>query len=136
VRDRLAALQLADKLQSKTISSPFDHVEFEHAWKNGAWHCYQPLSFDLSNEENIREKARRWAGQMLALEKATEQFKPYFFVGLPSDASLEPAYRAALQILSLSPNSPEVIEETRIEDLVGRIASEIGQAGTSTTTRG
>ena len=36
----------------------FDHVEFEHAWKNGAWHCYQPISFDLANEENVRDKAR------------------------------------------------------------------------------
>lgn len=127
VHDRLAELKLADRLQPKTIASPFDRVEFEHAWKNGAWHCFQPLSFDLANEENIREKARRWAGQMLALKEATELFKPYFLVGSPSNRALEDAYRAALNILKLSPFSPEVIEETRIEDLVGRIASEIRQ---------
>jgi Protein of unknown function (DUF3037) len=57
VRDRLAERKLADRLQAKTISSSLDCVEFEHAWKNGAWHCYQPLSFDLANEENIRDKA-------------------------------------------------------------------------------
>jgi hypothetical protein len=128
VRDRLTELKLADRLQQKTIASPFDRVEFDHAWKNGEWHCFQPLSFDLANEENIREKARRWAGQMLALKDATEPFKPYFFVGLPSDRSLDDAFRAALNILKLSPFSPEVIEETRIEDLVRQIAREIEQS--------
>src|SRR5438046_2141752 len=64
VRDRLAELHLADRLQPKRIESRIDAVEFQHAWKNGAWHCYQPLSFDLANEEVIREKARRWAGLM------------------------------------------------------------------------
>jgi len=128
VRDRLAELKLADRLQPKTIASPFDQVEFDHAWKNGAWHCFQPLSFDLANEENIREKARRWAGQMLALKEAIEPFKPYFFVGSPGDRALEDAYKAALNILKLSPFSPEVIEEARIEDLVRRIAKEIEQA--------
>ena len=128
VRDRLVELRLADRLQPKTIASPFDRVEFDHAWKNGEWHCFQPLSFDLANEENIREKARRWAGKILALKEATEPFKPYFFVGAPSDRALEGAYRAALKILTLSPLSSEVIEETRLDDLVGLIAKEIHQA--------
>jgi hypothetical protein len=128
VRDRLAELKLADRLQPKTITSPFDRVHFDHAWRNGEWHCFQPLSFDLANEENIREKARRWAGQMVALKETPEPFKPYFFVGSPSDRALEEAYRAALKILKLSPFSPEVIEESRIEDLIRRIAIEIEQA--------
>ena len=117
--------KLADRLQRKKIASPIDSVEFDHAWKNGEWHCFQPLSFDLANEDNIRDKARRWAGQMLALKEPTEPFKPYFFVGSPSDQTLEDAYRAALKILKLSPCSPEVIEEAQIEDLVRRIVTEI-----------
>jgi hypothetical protein len=103
VRDRLVELKLADRLQRKKIASPIDSVEFDHAWKNGEWHCFQPLSFDLANEDNIRDKARRWAGQMLALRGSTEPFKPYFFVGSTSDQTLEDAYRAALNILKLSP---------------------------------
>jgi hypothetical protein len=101
-------------------------VDFEHAWKNGEWHCYQPLSFDLANEENIRDKARRWAGHMLALKDASEPFRPYFFVGSPSDQSLARAYEAAISILKLSPGEPQVIEENRIDDLVHQIEDEIG----------
>jgi Protein of unknown function (DUF3037) len=125
VRDRLAERNLADRLQAKTIVSPLDHVDFQHAWKNGAWHCYQPVSFDLANEENIREKARRWAGHMLALKDASEPFRTYFFVGLPSDHNLTSAYEAAVNILKLSPGEPQIIDETRIDDLVHQIEDEI-----------
>jgi hypothetical protein len=125
VRDRLAERNLADRLQPKTITSLVDRVEFEHAWENGAWHCYQPLSFDLANEENIRDKARRWAGHMLALGGASDPFRPYFFVGSPSDLALVPAYRAAIGILKLSPCEPRVIEEAGIDDLVSQIEDEI-----------
>ena len=125
VRDRLAELHLADRLQPKRIESRIDAVEFQHAWKNGAWHCYQPLSFDLANEEVIREKARRWAGQMLALSNPIEPFKPYFFVGRPNNPDLGSAYHAAVEILKLSPVSPEVIEETEIDRLVRQIEAEL-----------
>jgi hypothetical protein len=125
VRDRLAELHLADRLQPKKIESRIDAVEFQHAWKNGAWHCYQPLSFDLANEEGIREKARRWAGQMLALSNPIEPFKPYFFVGRPDNRNLASAYGAALEILKLSPGSPEVIEETEIDRLLRQIEAEL-----------
>jgi hypothetical protein len=100
-------------------------VKFEHAWKNGAWHCYQPISFDLANDENIRDKARRWAGHMLALTNASEPFQPYFFVGAPTDEKLRLAYEAALKILKLSPVGPKVIEENEIDDLVRQIEDEI-----------
>lgn len=125
VKDRLAQEQLADCLRPKTIVSPVDRVEFAHAWKNGVWHCYQPLSFDLANEETIREKARRWAGTMLALKDSAEPFKPHFFVGLPTSTELSEAYRAAIRILQLSPGEPQIIEETKIDDLVRQIENEI-----------
>ncbi|MCC6983605.1 MAG: DUF3037 domain-containing protein [Bauldia sp.] len=125
VRDRLAERKLADCLRAKTITSPLDHVEFEHAWKNGAWHCYQPVSFDLANEETIRDKARRWAGHLLALKDSAEPFRTYFFVGLPSDPSLKSACSAAMNILKLSPGKPEVKDETCIEDLVDQIEDDI-----------
>lgn len=125
VRDRLAERNLIDRLQRKKIVSPVDHVEFEHAWKNGTWQCYQPLSFDLANEENIREKARRWAGHLLALQGASDEFRPYFLVGAPGDRRLGTAYQAALSILKLSPGTPEIFEESGIDDFVQQIEDEI-----------
>lgn len=125
VHDLLAARNLAGRLQSKVISSDFDTVEFQHAWKNGAWHCYQPLSFDLASDENIREKARRWAGTILSLSSSSESFKPHFLVGAPSNLELKGAYSAALHILKLAPVDSEIIEESNAEALAHQIEDEI-----------
>lgn len=125
VRDMLIARKIADRLQPKVIRSDVDQVEFEHAWKNGAWHCYQPLSFDLSSSDNIRDKAARWAGHMWALDRADEPFKPHFVVGAPSNPQLHAAYEKALKLLALSPGAPEVIEESGAEDLVDKIEDEL-----------
>lgn len=118
IREKLTEKNLIDKLQSKVIVSPVDKIEFEHAWKNGAWHCYLPLSFDLVSEDNIREKAARWTGHMHALKTASEDFKPYFLVGAPTDPKLRGAYLSAIGILKLSPQIPKIIEESQFDELV------------------
>lgn len=125
VREKLADRKIADRLTKKRISSSVDSVEFEHAWKNGAWHCYQPLSFDLTTDEYIREKARRWAGQMLSLKGSETEFRPYFLVGAPDRKDLFSSYEAAIEILKLSPNNPQIFEESQVDELVGLIEDEI-----------
>jgi hypothetical protein len=125
VRDRLAERNISHCLQAKVIVSAYDRVEFQHAWKNGAWHCYQPLSFDLATGETIREKARRWVGQMVAVHGASEPFKPFFLVGAPADPGLGEAYQAAVSILKLCPGDPQVFDETEVDDLVDQIENEI-----------
>lgn len=125
VRDLLIARNIADRLQPKVIRSPVDQVEFDHAWKNGAWNCYQPLSFDLSSSENIREKAARWAGHMLALSDSEELFRPHFIVGPPSNPQLELAYEQALALLKRSPGTPEVVEESEAAILVDRMEDQL-----------
>jgi hypothetical protein len=125
VRDLLLQRNLAHKLQPKIISSAVDKVEFAHAWKNGAWHCYQPLSFDLATSETIKDKAKRWAGQMLALQHADEPFKPHFVVGAPSEPALHDAFETAVKILKLSPVDAEIIDESDVATLVNRIEDQL-----------
>jgi hypothetical protein len=129
VRQRLLERQIADRLQPKTIRSSIDQVVFEHAWKNGAWHCYQPLSFDLASGDNIRDKAARWVGHMVGLKDASEDFKPHFFVGAPSNPTLREDYMRAIGVLRLSPIETEIVEETEIDRLVDEIEREIATAG-------
>lgn len=125
VRELLVERNLADRLQPKTISSPIDQVEFEHAWKNGAWHCYQPLSFDLVTGEGIREKAARWSGHMTGLSHAVEPIRPHFIVGAPADPTLTDAYRRAVDLLRASALQPRVFEETEANQLVQEIEGEM-----------
>lgn len=117
----LAERKIKDRLTPKTITSSIDHVEFAHAWKNGAWHCYQPLSFDLTDEEGIREKARRWVGALHCLSDAEEGFRPYFLIGAPQRDHLSQAYHAALRMLEKSPLTTEIYEEAQVIEFVDRI---------------
>jgi hypothetical protein len=50
-RKELERKQVLAKLQSKRIIAKDDEYEFEHAWKNGEWRCYEPISFDLEEPE-------------------------------------------------------------------------------------
>lgn len=123
VREKLAERKIADRLEPVVIRSPLDDVRFDHAWKNGAWHCYQPISFDLLQGDSIRDKAAKWAGQLLALEHSSEPFKAYFLVGAPSSPKLRSDYERAIGILKL--RSPEVVEEAEIDTLIDRIEADI-----------
>jgi hypothetical protein len=121
IRNRLDELKIANFLESKTIRSQLDSVSFEHAWKNGAWHCYQPVSFDLTTEDYIRQKAAKWAGHLLALQGTDDDFLPYFFVGKPDNEALLDAYHDAIEILKLSPAKVQVFEEKDSDELVSQI---------------
>ncbi len=125
VREELAKRDLLDRLQPKKIVSPIDEVEFGSAWKNGVWHCYQALSFDLVTSEGIREKAARWSGHMTGLSKAEEDIQPYFIVGAPSDPALENDYSRAINLLRESSLNPKVFVESQSGELAELIATQM-----------
>lgn len=127
VRQKLEELSLADRLQDKAINGGLDDIHFKHAWKNGQWHVYEPLSFDLVDADGIKGKAREWLGHLSAVLAGgqAEQFKAHFVVGKPSNPALESAYRTAITILQAAPNNPEIYEETQVEDLVSKIEDEV-----------
>jgi hypothetical protein len=121
----LKARNIADRLTPKIISSELEQVKFGHAWKNGAWHCCQPLSFDLASVDNIREKAVLWHGRLSTLRGTSEEFKPHFVVGAPSDRSLQREFDHALRILMDSPVKPDIVQEAEIGRLVDQIAHDV-----------
>jgi hypothetical protein len=125
VRQKLEERDLANCLQEKVIQGGRDDIVFNHAWKNGVWHCYEPVSLDLSEADGIKDKARRWLGHLAAVSDGAEAFKTYFIVGAPRDAALEPAYRKALDILQAGPTDVEVYEEGDVDQLVAVIEDEI-----------
>ena len=125
VKELLTARNLISKLQPKRITSPVDEVQFESAWKNGVWHCYQALSFDLDTSEGIRNKAARWSGHMTGLSKAEEKIRPYFIVGAPSHPDLNRDYSRAIDLLRASALNPLVYEESQSRELADLISDQI-----------
>ncbi len=125
-RTALEKRNVLSHLREKVIAVADDSVKFEHAWKNGAWHCYEPLSFDLSSVASIREKAHRWLGQVSSIKDAREDFRVYFLVGKPTDSGLNEAYEKAVSILRKAPAS-EVVEEESAEAFSESLAQTISQ---------
>lgn len=112
-------------LQPKKITVQDDEVEFQHAWKNGVWHCLEPVSFDLSSADSIREKAHKWLGQLLSVKEAREQFKVYLLLGEPQPEALRPAFDKAVSILHRLPVPSEVIRESSASAFSEQFAREI-----------
>ena len=125
LREKLVARNIERYLTRKKISSDIDEVQFDHAWKNGVWHVYEALSFELATPEGIQGKAARWSGHMLGLEGAREQIKPHFIVAPPKNDALMSSYQKAVALLKASPLSPEVFYEENADDLADLIMREM-----------
>lgn len=121
----LEARRLSELFVPKVIEANDDSVEFEHAWKNGVWHCLAPVSFDLSSPETIREKAYRWLGQMTSIKDTSEKLKIYLLLGQPQQAGLETAFHSALSILDKIPIDKEIYREDQSASFIGKIAEEV-----------
>jgi hypothetical protein len=126
VRDKLTAKNVHLKLQEKVFSGANDQIEFKHAWKNGVWHAYEPISLDLADADNIKDKARRWRGHLAAVaDGASEALKLHLIIGAPENPALKNAYERALAILRHASLSPQVYEEDQIDILVAQIEDEV-----------
>lgn len=122
VRQAILERNIDIEFEKKIIQGEVDSIEFKHSWKNGKIHAYEPVSFDLADGENIKDKARKWMGHLAAAHiGAQDDFKAYFIVGKPSDPRLLPSYETAVEILKSAPSEPEVYEEAQIRDLVDKI---------------
>jgi hypothetical protein len=126
VRDLLAERKVPVDLQEKVVTGSTDQITFPHAWKNGRWHAYAPVSLDLADAEGIKDKVRRWRGHLAAVADGTSvDLKLHFIVGAPQNPELQPAYEAAVAILRKAPFSPEVFQEGQIDELVSQIEDEV-----------
>lgn len=117
--------QVLRHFQPKKIAVQDDEVEFQYAWKNGVWHCLEPLSFDLAAAESIRDKAHRWLGQIASVRSAVDSFKVYLLVGAPQQEQLQPAFLNAMSILRKIPGEKEIILEEEAPNLAARMAKEV-----------
>jgi Protein of unknown function (DUF3037) len=125
VKERLDRAGLSSRLRPTVIHGKVDEIKFNRAWKNGIWHCYEPLSFDLADAEYIKDKARRWSGFLSTVRDAADQFKPIFIVGAPHDEKLMPAFKNAVEILRNSPVQPEVFAESDADRLAAQMEADI-----------
>jgi hypothetical protein len=117
----LESFSLTEEFQPKKIAVKDDEIEFQHSWKNGIWHCIEPISFDLSDSDYFKDKAHRWLGQLSSIQDSTDKFKVYLLVSPPTERELQPAFNKALSILRKIPVESEIF----LENDAPRLAEEI-----------
>lgn len=124
-RTELEERQVLKHFHKTVIRSSDDTLEVDHAFKNGVWHCLEPLSFDLSDEDYIKDKAYKWAGHLTSVQDQRSDFKIYFLVGEPQDTKLAKAFNTAVNILRKPEVDIEIFRESEVEDLSDLLEDQI-----------
>jgi hypothetical protein len=124
-RDQFQHHQILTRLRDITIRADSEEVKFEHAWKNGRWHCFLPVSFQLPSAGEIKDKAYRILGRLTSVRTSCDPLKVYFLVGEPQTASLRAAALAAQSILMRSTFDAEIVLETEAATFAQRMASDM-----------
>ena len=128
-KKELETKQVLAKLQPKRIIAKDYEHEFDHAWKNGAWNLYQPISFDLLDAESLLDKANRWLGRATILQDSQEKFKLHLLLGEPRLEKLKSSYTKALNILHRMPVKKEFVREDEAPKFSKALAEEIKNHG-------
>lgn len=132
VRLLLEEKNIPIEFDEKVIVGTSDEIVFKHAWKNGVWHAYEPLSFDLADADGIKDKARRWRGHLEAVHDGVkDDLKLHLVIGAPQNHFLTSAYESAVKILREAAFHPEIYEESEIPRLVSKIEDEVRQHWTT-----
>lgn len=124
-KKELETKQVLAKLQPKRIVAKDYEHEFDHAWKNGAWNLYQPISFDLVSSGSLVDKANHWLGRATILKESDEAFKLHLLLGSPRLESLKSEYQKALNILNRMPVKKEFVREDEAPKFSKELAEEI-----------
>jgi hypothetical protein len=126
-RKELESKQVLSRMQPKRIiAKDYDH-EFDHAWRNGSWNLYQPVSMDLLDSDSILDKANRWLGRATNLKDSTEEFHLWMLIGEPRIEKLRPAYAKALNILNKMPVQKDFISEQEANKFSSELATEMAK---------
>lgn len=124
-REQLDKRGITQHLVPKRIVAANYDYEFQRAWKNGIWHLYEPVSFDLVDGQSIVEKANRWVGRATSLSDNPEPFKLHLLLGEPRDSDLQQAFVRAQNILSRMPGQTDLVREEEAEAFADELEREV-----------
>jgi hypothetical protein len=124
-RQTLEQRDVVVPMEPKKIVAPNYEYEFQHAWKNGRWHVYEPVSFDLVEGPSIVDKANRWLGRATSLMDSAEDFQMYLLLGEPQDARLQPDFQKAQNILRKMPGKTRLVRESDAERFAEELEREV-----------
>jgi len=112
------------KLKKHSVATDKDNIDFEKAWKNGVWNCYQPLSFDLRSDDSIKSKVYKWSGIIKALQTAEEELHVVFLTTRPHHGELQSFIEETLT-LNEKKLTVEIVDEAGAEQFAAKVRKEM-----------
>lgn len=104
-------------VQEHQVRSRLETMTFKHAIKNGKLHVLEPVSFDLSTPEAVKDKAKRLLGETMLLRNAESPLKMYYLIGEPASDEVQDAYEQAVKYLKEAPVEKVIYRESQAEQL-------------------
>ena len=112
---------IKDKLVSHTVKTKYDKIEFQHAWKNDIWHCYQPITFALSREDNVKNKVYRWLGKIQELQTSSESIRIELLTVMPKKPALRNFILNQLKNQKVGNSTFKIVEEKEAENFAQQL---------------
>ncbi len=110
-------------LESHEVTTSLSSYRFDHAMRNGKWHCIEPVSVDLSAPDFIRKKVQRIYGAMTLIEPSARDVKVYFVLSDPTTPAAKQLYQEAHGVIS----SAKIAHEVFRENAVGRLGDTLAE---------
>jgi hypothetical protein len=116
----------ADHLTRHAVKTDLDEMTFAHAWKNGQWHCLQPLSLDLLEPESIRNKGHRLLGEISGVREALTNHTLYLLLAEPKESTVQKTADRTLNLLHARLGVKyELVREADAESFGQRLSKDI-----------
>ena len=114
-----------NKLKKGKVKTEGDILKFDYAVKNGKWNYLEPVTFDLSNNSNIKEKVYKWMGKLNELDSSVENFNLYLLSKLPDNQELKKFIKDRISNANADNFTVEIIEPDEADGFARKLKLEI-----------
>jgi hypothetical protein len=126
VEPYLSKCSVSKKLVEHHVQGSLSEYTFEHALKNGAWHCIEPVSIDLMHDESIRGKVQKLYGAMSLIKSNAQDLKVYFVLSEPTTVAAKKMFSEARDVVASVDVKHQVFIESESHSLAMQLAQVIG----------
>lgn len=116
---------ITKKLHHSTVRTLNDTLEFDKSWKNGVWNIFEPVAFNLSRPDSVKNKVYKWVGKIDELKTSKEEAHVYLLSVLPENKELCQFVTNKLKNISTQNTQVHLVFESDIPSLTYKIKKAI-----------
>jgi hypothetical protein len=117
--------KVSGHLHAHTVKTKNDELQFERAWKNGKWNCFETVSFNLTRPDSVKNKVYKWAGKLDELGSSKEPISLYLLSVLPDNEDLKKFINRKLNNREFDHSKVKLITQDDAEALAKKFQKEI-----------